>query len=530
MKRGMAVLVAFAIGFAYSPPGAVALAEENEEKIIEAEDNAVENKESEENTTEKEDSFIDHLLGNFFGTKEEKENLPDDNDEKMKEKEALERETSGLKNLQIPQKFEVVIDPWEMDRKGQIYSEQYIISNAGDTPGILTLSNLICSPREQSGVVVRTDKEGLHDSGDKSIYMEMLFGNGERIVFSEESSQYQTELEPGEELSVCFVGEVNENALGKWKNDDIAVSLVYSWKMEETLTADDTEKEEPWIDDHSEDIEKAQLDDSNKDIPKEKDPEDLKTEDPEGSSQTDISSGNSEEISENDGNEGEVQKPQDGADMTVPEEKPSDHIDEEVQQPSSPDPSTGTQNGQEVPETQEEVNIPEEIQKAGMQEEQKPGEGGLEIVDKEEEEIKNIELRETQKIDVTINSWKVDENGKITSAKYMLKNAGDTAGTWSFSKLVCNPGDRSGIKICTDLKEVHVENGKTVYMELILGNGKKVALSQKDSEYEVKLEPGEELSVCFVGEINRSLLEAGEDVDIEVTAICSWNMEQPVME
>ena len=211
MKRSMAILAALAIGFTYSPSGAVALAEEKEEKIVEAEDNAAENNESEEDITEKEDSFIDHLLGNFFGTKEEKEALPDDSGEKLKEKEVLSREASGLKNLQIPQKFEVVIDPWEMDGKGQIYSEQYIISNTGDTPGILTLSNLVCRPQEQSGVVVRTDKEGLHDSGDKSIYMEMLFGNNERIVFSEESSQYQTELAPGEELPVCFVGEVNEN-------------------------------------------------------------------------------------------------------------------------------------------------------------------------------------------------------------------------------------------------------------------------------------------------------------------------------
>lgn len=529
MKRGMAVLAAFALGFTYSPPGAVALAEESEEKIIEAEDNAVENKESEKNTTEKEDSFIDHLLGNFFGTKEEREDLPDDNDEKMKEKEALSREASGLKNLQIPQKFEVVIDPWEMDGKGQIYSEQYIISNTGDTSGILTLSNLVCRPQEQSGVVVRTEKEGLHDSGDKSIYMEMLFGNSERIVFSEKSSHYQTELAPGEELAVCFVGEVNENALGKWKNDDIAVSLVYSWEMEEKQVVDDTEKEESWIDENLEETGEKQ-DDIDKEISEEKSPEDTDVEDPEASLQTDTNSESSEEISESNKNEGKMQNTQNGADETETEEKNSDQIDAEIQQPSSPDPSTGTRNEREAPETQEEVNMPEEIQQAGMQEEQKPGEGGLEFVDKEEEKIKNIELTEPQKINVTIDSWTIDEKGKITSTKYLLKNAGDTAGTWGFSKLTCNPGERSGIKISTDPKEVNVGNEKTVYMELILGNGKKVALSQKDSEYEVKLEPGEEISVCFRGEMGRNLLESWEEENIIVSAVCSWNMEQTVTE
>ncbi len=526
MKRGMAVLAAFAIGFTYSPPGVVALAEEMEEKIIEAEGNAAENNESEEDTTEKENSLIDHLLGNLFGTKEEKEVSPDDSGKKMKEKEALRSEDSGLKNLQIPQKFEVVIDPWEMDGKGQIYSEQYIISNTGDTPGILTLSNLVCRPREQRGVIVRTDKEGLHDSGDKSIYMEMLFGNNERIVFSEESSRYQTELAPGEELPVCFAGEVNENALGKWKNDDIAVSLVYSWEMEENQAFNDAEKEELRLDDN---LEEKQQDDIDKEISKEKNPEDTDVEDSEGSLQTDMSSENSEEASESDRNEGEMQEMQNGADETEAEERSSDRIDTETQQPSSVDITNGTQNEQEASATQE--DIPEETQEDGLlQEEPKPSESGLETSDKEEEEIKNIELREPQKIDVIIDSWAVDEKGKITSEKYMLKNVGNAVGTWSFTELVCSPQERSEIKICTDLKEVYGEDAKNVYMELILGNGEKVALSQKNSKYEVKLKPGEEISICFVGELNRSLLEAGEGTDIEVTAVCSWKVEQSVME
>lgn len=528
MKRGMAVLAAFAIGFTYSPPGAVALAEENEEKIVEAEDNAVESKESKEDTREKEDSLIDHLLGNLFDTKEGKKVSPDDSDKKMKEKELLSREASELKNLQIPQKFEVVIDPWEMDRKGQIYSEQYIISNTGDAPGILTLSNLVCKPREQSGVIVRTDKEGLHNSGDKFIYMEMLFGNNERIVFSEESSQYQTELAPGEELPVCFVGEVNENALGKWKDDDIAVSLVYSWEMEEKQVADDSEKEEAWIDENLEETGEKQQDDIDKEISEEKRPEDTDTEDPEGSLQTDMSSENSEEPSGTGGNEGEIQETPNGADETEPEEKPLDQMDTETQQSPSTDISTGARNEQEALRAQE--NMPEESQEAGMQEEPKVGESGLEIIDKEEEEIKNIELREPQKINVTIDSWTIDEKGKITSTKYMLKNAGDTAGTWSFNELVCTPQEQSGIEICTDSKEAHGEGEKNVYMELILGNGKKVTLSQKSFKYEIKLKPGEELSVCFVGELNRNLLETGKEEDIEVTAVCSWNIEPPVME
>lgn len=43
-------------------------------------------------------------------------------------------------SLQIPQKLQIVIDPFEMDGKGQIYSEQYMVRNMGETAGALTLA------------------------------------------------------------------------------------------------------------------------------------------------------------------------------------------------------------------------------------------------------------------------------------------------------------------------------------------------------------------------------------------------------
>ena len=573
MKRSMAVLAALAVGFTYSPPGAVALAEENEDKIVEAEEKAAENKENEEDTPENEDSFIDHLLENLFSIEENQEVLEDDSSLEVREtgeKEILDSEAAGLKNLQIPQKFEVVIDPWEVDGRGQIYSEQYLISNTGDTPGMLTLSNLVCRPREQSGVIVRTDKEGLHDSGDKSIYMEMIFRNEERIVFSQESGQYQTELKPGEELSVCFVGEVNENAFGKWENDDIAVSLVYSWKMEEKQTDEDREKgeEESGIDEKLEEIrekqegvidreeaEEKEQEDANAENPEEslktdinsqdseqtpetdmdekdsekKEQEDTNTKNSEEDLQTNIDSENSVEIPEADVDESRSQEQQNGAGEAEPENEPSDHIDAELQQNGSTDSSSEAGNGQEASDTPEE-EIQAEEQEADTQAEPEINEGGLEIVDKEEEEIKSIELLEPQKIDVVIDSWIVDEEGKIASTQYLLKNTGETTGTWSLAELVCKPQEQSGIRICADQKEVSGKEAKSVYMELVLGNGEKVVLSQKNSEYEVKLEPGEEVSVCFVGEMSRELLEVWEEKNIEVTAVCSWDIEQAVME
>ena len=84
------------------------------------------------------------------------------NDEEIN-KESIASEDVGLNHLQIPQKLGVVIDPWEMDGKEQIYSEEYVIRNDGEMPGVLMLSNLACRPQEQSGVIVTANPAGLHE-------------------------------------------------------------------------------------------------------------------------------------------------------------------------------------------------------------------------------------------------------------------------------------------------------------------------------------------------------------------------------
>ena len=178
--------------------------------------------------------------------KDDKENKVEDlteirKIEKIEESTGLE--DSGLRQLQIPQKLEVVIDPWEMDGKGQIYSEEYVIRNDGEMPGLLTLSNLACKVTEQNGVAVTTNPAGLHDDSEKSIYMQMIFGNGDCVCLSRESSTYEAELQPGEELSVHFEGEVNENASESWREGDVAVNVVYSWELVSALE-DANEKEE----------------------------------------------------------------------------------------------------------------------------------------------------------------------------------------------------------------------------------------------------------------------------------------------
>lgn len=129
-----------------------------------------------------------------------------------------------------------MIDPWEMDGQGQIYSERYVIKNTGKTEGTLTLSGLACKTGGNSNVVVKDQAQGLHDEEEKSVYMEMLFGDDdklERVVLSKRKSVYKVKIKPGEELPFIFSGEVNENASEGWKDGDLDVTVTYSWKPEE---------------------------------------------------------------------------------------------------------------------------------------------------------------------------------------------------------------------------------------------------------------------------------------------------------
>lgn len=135
-------------------------------------------------------------------------------------------------SFQIPQKLGVVIDPWEVAGKGQIYSEEYTIRNTGKETGILTLS-FLCRRGEDSTAVIRTDNIGLHDDENKSIYIEMIFGETEGIILMEEGLEYQAQLGPGEELAVRFAGEVNEYASESWQSSDVEIEGVYFWEIVE---------------------------------------------------------------------------------------------------------------------------------------------------------------------------------------------------------------------------------------------------------------------------------------------------------
>lgn len=202
--------------------------------------------------------------------KYEEENVDslDGNDaEENTESKSIEYENNKApvtERLEIPQAMAIVIDPWEIDGKEQIYSEQYVVKNSGETAGILVLSGRICKQQDKDDVVVKANKERLHDDEVKSVYMEMEFGNGDKVVMLEEDSKYQVELESGEELKIRFTGEVNENASRSWEDGDITVNVVYSWSPQEKLTNTENLPEKSLEDEEEQKLEEETKDESDK--------------------------------------------------------------------------------------------------------------------------------------------------------------------------------------------------------------------------------------------------------------------------
>lgn len=157
--------------------------------------------------------------------------------------ERTESKKETMASLQIPEKLDITIDPFEINEKGQIYSKEYTIKNSGETAGVLRISDFMCKPGENSGVIIKNNNNGIHDAAEKFVYMEIVFGNGHRIIFPSDEAEYEVRLEPGEELRFFYRGEINENASQGWREHDLMVGMVYFWNIEK----EDSENEENMI-------------------------------------------------------------------------------------------------------------------------------------------------------------------------------------------------------------------------------------------------------------------------------------------
>lgn len=382
--------------------------------------------------------------------------------EKEENEENVEPEDIGLRQLQIPQKLEVVIDPWEMDGRSQIYSEQYVIRNDGKEQGILTLSNLACRVSEQSRAVVTTNRSGLHDGDEKLIYMQMKFGNGDQIDLSEDGSSYQVELQPEEELSVCFEGEVNENASESWQDGDIAVTVAYSWDVKQVLDDVDGKEEKTQEIESENKAEEEELGEDNGNI-----------------SQDAGIDTNNEEINENKG----------------------EQVDEEEQE------------SEKVIEDEQVIEEEETIQPKGDE--------TLEVIVLKE--FKPIEFVidkwESDEAGQILSVQYLVRNEGETEGMFVLSNLLYSYGEQSE---IAVPGEEEEVNDSESRAfrmKLLVEEEKVDVIQKVLEE------NLEESRYKVLLRPGEELKFRFVGEMDVTDSEEAPKGNIILKAVGSWDSE-----
>ena len=431
--------------------------------------------------------------------------------------DVLEKES-----LQMPQKLEVVIDPWEMDGKGQIYSERYQIRNTGEDTGRLTLAGLTCKPREKSGAIVRTDRNGIHEDKRKSIYMEMVFSTGERIVLSEEGAGYEAELRPGEEISLEFSGEVNEYASGSWDNEDIIVGVVYSWDMEEDtadISGDAAEsKEETGKDDKSGDVSGDVSEDKSGDVSGDA------SEDKAGDVSGDASKDSSGDVS------GDALMDRSG-------DVPGD---------CSEDQSADVLGEMETSRDKTIGDFSEGSSETGKGE--LSGNHQAEDVERWKEGLRTVELDRSEEAELEVDSWTATVDGESASVWYALRNTGKTTGMLTLSEPVwIGAGqDEFTVRMIPGSEENLQESEKPEFFAYIEQREKCVLIdlipedgehrvqqagseeNRKISEYQVELKPGEEMMVCVSVRLDGMTLEELEGGKTAVKARYSWAMGEEV--
>lgn len=136
-------------------------------------------------------------------------------------------------SLYLPSRMDFYIDPWGVNDRGQIYSDEYSVRNTGDRAGTLIMSKIKCCVGEQGNVIIQPDSQHLRENDQKNIYMEMLLSNGDSIVMTEDEKEFRLDLDPGEEIKIRFTGEVNENSNLAWKDKDISITVTYSFQYKD---------------------------------------------------------------------------------------------------------------------------------------------------------------------------------------------------------------------------------------------------------------------------------------------------------
>lgn len=148
-------------------------------------------------------------------------------------------EAAGVRDRQVtavelPQNLNFYLDPENENGRGQIYSDKYMIRNAGKEPVTFSME-MTLSVLEEEAVIAFLPEEWETEPTDRSIYMYVVFESSQeeaQYILTdagnpcEESIVLQPAGTEGDSFYISFGGRLSRSE--DWKSGELAVQSVYT--------------------------------------------------------------------------------------------------------------------------------------------------------------------------------------------------------------------------------------------------------------------------------------------------------------
>lgn len=149
-----------------------------------------------------------------------------------KPKKLIDPDALKIITLRVPRNLNFVIDPWEINGKGSIWSQEYVFSNNGKAPVELKMRDIKCSARE--GIFCagsQVSPEEVIGASGKAVQMKLELSNGEVIYVTEDGGSYETIVDAGESFTLTVIGIISDEAKEQWQDGDLSLSLSYAARV-----------------------------------------------------------------------------------------------------------------------------------------------------------------------------------------------------------------------------------------------------------------------------------------------------------
>jgi hypothetical protein len=144
---------------------------------------------------------------------------------------------SDVVNLIIPATVSIIIDPFEINGRGQVFSDTYKIQNLGHTDVVMTFTDMRCTfANEADFEPMARPFEEYGGSSRKSMYLLLDFGREDisPVVLTDSNHISEVSIplsganaDTASSISLSFSGYVGQNLNTHWHDGDVKISLGY---------------------------------------------------------------------------------------------------------------------------------------------------------------------------------------------------------------------------------------------------------------------------------------------------------------